>query len=43
MNSHKEVNISKGYHYSDEFKKEAAKQVTFHDYAIVDIATRLGI
>ena len=35
--------MSKGYRYSDEFKQEAANQVTVHGYAVVDVATRLGI
>lgn len=35
--------MSKGYRYSDEFKQEAVNQVTVHGYAVVDVATRLGI
>lgn len=43
MNNHKGLNMSKGYRYSDEFKQEAVNQVTVHGYAVVDVATRLGI
>lgn len=35
--------MSKGYRYSNEFKQEAVNQVTGHGYAVVDVATRLGI
>lgn len=35
--------MSKGYRYSNEFKQEAINQVTVHGYAVVDVATRLGI
>jgi len=35
--------MSKGYRYSDEFKQETVNQVTVHGYAVVDVATRLGI
>ncbi len=43
MNSHKGLNISKGYRYSNAFKQEAINQVTVYGYAVVDVATRLGI
>lgn len=35
--------MNKGYRYSDEFKQEAVNKVTAHSYAVVDVATRLGI
>ena len=35
--------MGKGYRYADEFKQEAVHQVTVHGYAVVDVATRLGI
>jgi len=35
--------MGKGYRYADELKQEVVNQVTAHGYAVVDIATRLGI
>lgn len=29
--------------YSEEFKREAIKQVTESNYSVVEVATRLGI
>ncbi|NLW04858.1 MAG: hypothetical protein GX029_06505 [Pseudomonadaceae bacterium] len=33
----------KGYRYLNEFKQEAVNQITVYSYAVVDVATRLGI
>ncbi|MBT7763520.1 MAG: transposase, partial [Gammaproteobacteria bacterium] len=32
----------KGKRYTDEFKKEAVKQVTERGYSVIEVAERLG-
>ena len=43
MNNYKGLNMIKGYRYLNEFKQEAVNQITVYSYAVVDVATRLGI
>lgn len=35
--------MSKSYRYSVEFKQEAVNQVSVNGYAVIEVATRLGV